>query len=90
MTDLVRVRLANSFEANKYSASDEIFPPNTHGVLDITGPQEIFPQQRRLHHPGGLELLLTPPGHEAAGAAGNSERGLCAGGVHVCLQHATR
>ena len=90
IADLVRVRLVDSFEVNKYWTSDEIFPANTHGVLDITGSLEIFPHQRRLHHPGGCELHLAAAGHEAAVAAGNSERSLCPLGVHVCLQHAAR
>ena len=86
----MKVRIIDSFEADKYHASDEIFPSNTHRVLDITGPQETFPQQRRLHHSGGGQFLLAAPGDKAPGAAGDSERSLRPGGVHVCLQHATR
>ena len=90
ITDLVRVRLTDSFEVKKYCGSDEIFPANTHRVLDTTDPPEIFPRQRRLHHPGGLEPLLPPPGHQADGAPGNPKWSVCPLGVHVCLQHATR
>ena len=69
--------------------SGEIFPPNTDCVLHLAAPAEIFPLERRLLTAPALQLHLSLPGDQAPPPAGNTQRRLCLGRVHVRLQHAT-